>query len=217
MESEISHSRMTNPVNIRLDEDVLKTSYVFGRRLDQDVFIKTNILTLVICLQKMYSRRLDQDKYIRLGNLSSRHQRSSRRFQNVLPRCCKNVFKTSSRQIGKMSWRKLKTFSTRIIKLNCCCEHVFKMTSRRIQHVFETFWEDDYLQKYLPRSHLWEIYDQGTKNPLDIPKLLKQFFKTLYEVTSVIVKACVHYFLSKFYFSPNDTTSKTMENVFYFI
>ena len=192
-------------------------SYVFGRRLDQDVFIKRNILTLVICLQKMYSRRLDQDKYIRLGNLSSRHQRSSRRFQNVLPRCCKNVFKTSSRQIGKMSWRKLKTFSTRIIKLNCCCEHVFKITSRRIQHVFETFWGDDYLQKYLPRSHLWEIYDQGTKNPLDIPKLLKQFFKTLYEVTSVIVKACVHYFLSKFYFSPNDSTSKTMENVFYFI
>ena len=31
------------------------------------------------------------------------------------------------------------------------------------------------------------------------------------------VKACVHYFLSNFYFSPNDSPSKTMKNVFYFI
>ena len=31
------------------------------------------------------------------------------------------------------------------------------------------------------------------------------------------VKACVRYFLSKFYFSPNNSPSKTMKNVFYFI
>ena len=31
------------------------------------------------------------------------------------------------------------------------------------------------------------------------------------------VKACVSYFLSNFYFSPNDSPSKTMKNVFYFI
>ena len=31
------------------------------------------------------------------------------------------------------------------------------------------------------------------------------------------VKACVHYFLSNFYFSSNDGPSKTMKNVFYFI
>ena len=30
-------------------------------------------------------------------------------------------------------------------------------------------------------------------------------------------KACVHYFLSNFYFSPNDILSKTMKNVFYLI
>ena len=28
---------------------------------------------------------------------------------------------------------------------------------------------------------------------------------------------CVRYFLSNFYFSPNDSPSKTMKNVFYFI
>ena len=31
------------------------------------------------------------------------------------------------------------------------------------------------------------------------------------------LKACVCYFLSNFFFSPNDSPSKTMKNVFYFI
>ena len=32
-----------------------------------------------------------------------------------------------------------------------------------------------------------------------------------------LLKACVSYFLSNFYFSPNNSPSKTMKNVFYFI
>ena len=32
-----------------------------------------------------------------------------------------------------------------------------------------------------------------------------------------LFKACVRYFLSNFYFTPNDSPSKTMKNVFYFI
>ena len=32
-----------------------------------------------------------------------------------------------------------------------------------------------------------------------------------------MVKACARYLLSNFYFSPNDSPSKTMKNVFYFI
>ena len=32
-----------------------------------------------------------------------------------------------------------------------------------------------------------------------------------------LVKTCVRYFLTNFYFSPNDSTSKIMEDVFYFI
>ena len=32
-----------------------------------------------------------------------------------------------------------------------------------------------------------------------------------------VCKTCVCYFLSNFYFSPNDSPSKTMKNVFYFI
>ena len=34
---------------------------------------------------------------------------------------------------------------------------------------------------------------------------------------TIVIKACVRYFLSNFYFSPNDSPSKTMKNVFYFI
>ena len=32
-----------------------------------------------------------------------------------------------------------------------------------------------------------------------------------------VLKACVRYFLSNFYFSPNDSPLKIMKNIFYFI
>ena len=34
---------------------------------------------------------------------------------------------------------------------------------------------------------------------------------------SHLLKACVRYFVSNFYFSPSNNPSKTMKNVFYFI
>ena len=40
----------------------------------------------------------------------------------------------------------------------------------------------------------------------------------LFKVHKILkFKACVRYFLPNFYFSPNDSPSKTMKNVFYFI
>ena len=80
-----------NPTNIRLNEDVLKTSFVFlFRRRLQDVLIKTNIFTLVIHLQNRSSRRL--------AKTSSRHlpdvfKTSSRCLQDVLQRYLQDVFK----------------------------------------------------------------------------------------------------------------------------
>ena len=101
-----------HPANIRLDEDVLKTSW---RRLSsspsEDILIKTNMFTLALCLQRTSSRRL-QDQNICLGYTSSR--------------CIRDVFKTSSRRlqdIFKKSSRHLqdvfKTSSRRTIKINC--------------------------------------------------------------------------------------------------
>ena len=93
--------------------------------LDEDVF-KTNILALLLRLQKTSSRRLDQDQYIRLGHTSSRRlqdllktssrhfaKMSSKRLQDLFKTSCKNVFNTSSKCLAKMSWR--------IIKLYCSC------------------------------------------------------------------------------------------------
>ena len=71
----------TIPANIRLDEDLLKTSW---RRL-QDVLIKTNIFTLLIRLQKTSSRPWSRPIY------------SSWSY----------VFKTSCQDVFKMSWRRL--------------------------------------------------------------------------------------------------------------
>ena len=81
------------PANIRLEEDVLKTSFVLilGRRLE-DVFCP-HPSALLIRLQKMSSRRLDEDKYTRLGHTSSR------RLQDL--------FETSSRRLAKTSSKRL--------------------------------------------------------------------------------------------------------------
>ena len=46
-------------------------------------------------------------------------------------------------------------------------------------------------------------------------KNMLMLYKSMF--ISVILKACVRYFLSNFYFSLNDSPSKTMKNVFYFI
>ena len=71
---------------------LMKTS---SRRL-QDVLIKTNMFVLGLRLQKTSSRRLGQDQYIHLGHTSSRRlqdvfKKSSRRLQDILPRCLQDV------------------------------------------------------------------------------------------------------------------------------
>ena len=81
-----------NLANIRLDEDVLKTSFVFVfRRRLQDVLIKTNVVALFTRLQKTSSRRLQdvlKTSSKRLAKTSSRH------LQDVFQRCLQDVFKT---------------------------------------------------------------------------------------------------------------------------
>ena len=101
-----------NAANIRLHEDVLKTSFVFvfrrrlqktaARRLDQDRYIHLTH-TSSEDVFKTSSRRLDQDQYIRFGHTSSRRlaKTYSKRLQDVFKTSCKNAFKTSSRNLGK--------------------------------------------------------------------------------------------------------------------
>ena len=115
----------TDPANIRLDEDVLKTSL---RRLSssssEDVF-------------KTSSWRLGQDQYIRLGHTSSR------RLQDVFKTSCKNVFKTSSRRLQnvfKTSWKTSSRHLQDVFKTSC--KSVFKTSSRRLQDLLQRYLQD---------------------------------------------------------------------------
>ena len=120
------------PANIRLDEDVLKTSW---RRLSssssKDVF-KTSwsrpIYSSCPYVFKTSSRRF-QDVF----KTSSRRlaKMSSRRFQDVFKTSCKNVFKTSSRRL----------------------QDVFKTSSRRLAN---TSWR--HLQDVLKTYHQVKLF-----------------------------------------------------------
>ena len=117
------------PANIRPDEDVLKTSFLFVfRRHLQDVLktSMTNMFALALRLQKTPSRRLGQDIYIPLGHTSSRH------LQDVLPRCLQDVFKTSSRRLAKTSSRHLQDVFITYYQVK-----VFLVT--QFQDIFETY------------------------------------------------------------------------------
>ena len=118
----------------------------------EDVLIKTNILTLLIRLQKMSSRRLDQDQYIRLSYTSSSRlqdvfKTSSRRLQDVLQKGLQGILKTSSRRFQdafKTSSRSLaKTFSKRLQNvLKTSCKNIFNTSLRRLQDVLQRSLQD---------------------------------------------------------------------------
>ena len=90
------------PTNIRSDEDILRTPFVFVfKRLPQEILIKTNIFALLIRLQKASSRRL-QDVIIKTNifvlviRLKDVFKTFSRRLQDIMERSCKKVFKRYS-------------------------------------------------------------------------------------------------------------------------
>ena len=91
------YARRIDPTNIRLDEDVLKTSlvFVFRRRLHQDEYIHLTH-TSSEDVFKMSSSRLTCSSW------SYVFKTSSRRFQDVLKtfsRRFQDVLKTSSRHL----------------------------------------------------------------------------------------------------------------------
>ena len=58
----------------------------------------------------------------------------------------------------------------------------------------------------------WKLNSPNTLLSYAVPKTVKRS-----SICQCIIKACARYFLSNFSFSPNDSPSKTMKNVFYFI
>ena len=128
-----SSSKTYNPANIRLDENVLKTSFVFVfRRRLQDVLIKKNIFAWVIRLQKTSSTGL-QDVLVKTNIfvlaifLEEVLQTSWKRLEEVFRTSYKNVFKASSRHLAKAFLRRLaKSF---------CSQDVLKTSSRRFPKI----------------------------------------------------------------------------------
>ena len=121
-----------NPANIRLDGDVLKTSFVFvfRRSLHQDEHIRYTH-TSSEDVFKSSSRRLNQDQYICLVHTSSR------RLQDVFKTSSRRVFKTSSKSLQDV----FKTSCKRVYKTSSRhLQDIFKTFSRHLQDAFETFW-----------------------------------------------------------------------------
>ena len=117
------------PANIRLDEDVFRRHLqeTSSRCLDQDkyihlshrssenVFVKTNISVLALCLQDVYKT-------------------SSRRPQDVLQKCLQDIFKTSCKNVFKTSLRHWKSFWRSLQDISkMFCKDVFKKFSRHMK------------------------------------------------------------------------------------
>ena len=123
----------TNPANIRLDEDVLKTSFVFVfRRRFQDVFIKTNIFAILITSSEdVFKTSWSRPVY---SSWSYVFKTSSRRLAKTSSRRFQDVFKMFSRRLAKTSSRHLAKTSSRYL------QDVFKTSSKRLRDVLKTSW-----------------------------------------------------------------------------
>ena len=163
-----------DPVNIRLDEDVFKTSwwrqissyqsYIFRRRLGQDQYIRL-VHTSSSRLQEVPRRLQEVPRRLKdTFKTSSRRLAitSSRRFQDVFKTSCKNFFKTSwwyLQDVFKTSSKYVLKTSSRHFEDVSSSQTVFVNKSlRSVQRVCMRYCKDRCLQKDWPRSHFWEIY-----------------------------------------------------------
>ena len=124
---------INNPANIRLDEDVLKTSvvFVFRIRLDQDEYVRFSLTSSEDVFKMSWSRPIYSAwPYV--------FKTSSRRFQDVFKTSCQDVFKTFSRRLQDVLQKRLqdifKTSSRRL-------QDVLKTSSRYLQDVFKTYYQ----------------------------------------------------------------------------
>ena len=110
------------PVNIRLVEDVLKTSFVFvfRRRLNQDEYVR---------LKPYIFRRRLQDVLVKTNIFVL-----AIRLQDVFKTSCQDIFKTFSRRLQGSCKNVFKTSSRRL-------QDVFKTSSRHLQDVFKTYYQ----------------------------------------------------------------------------
>ena len=138
-------TRHGNPANIRLDEDVLKTSW---RHLQRNNFLsfKTSWRrrltdTSSRRLEETSWRRLAKTFWRRLWKRSWKHvledvlKTSWKRLEDVSRKRFEDVF---GRGLANTSWRRLEDILKTSWKIkNCYAEDVFQTSSRRLQDVLE--------------------------------------------------------------------------------
>ena len=143
-------STTDNPANIPLDEDVLKTFFVFVfKRRFQDVLTKTNIFALLISLQKRSWSRTTYLSWlyvfktfsILLQDVSKMSwlyafKTSSRLLQDVFQKRFQDIFNTSSRRLEDLFQKRLQD----IFKTSC--KNVFKTSSRRLTKMYSRRFQD---------------------------------------------------------------------------
>ena len=137
------------PANIRLDEDVLKTSWrglssSSSRRLDQDEYVRLSLTSLEEVFQTS-SRRLGQEQYIRLIHASSR------RFQDVFKTSCQDVFKTFSRGLRDVLQKRLQDVLQRYL------QDVFKTYHQVKLFLLTRLWEafNTFLRRSFPKTIIY--------------------------------------------------------------
>ena len=131
---------MMIPANIRLDEDVLKTSFVFVfRRRLQDVLVKTNIFVLAIWLQDVFKTYL-------------------RRFQDVFKTSYQDVFKTFSRRLQNVLQKRLQDIFKDVLQryLQDVFKTYYQVKLFLLTHLWEAF--DTFLRRSFPKTI---IYSRG--------------------------------------------------------
>ena len=188
------------PANIRLDEDVLMTSFVF-------IFKHTHLTHASSeDVLKTSSSRPDKDQYIRLGHMSSRH------FQDVFKTSSKNVFKISSRRLQDVfetSSRCLAITSSRGPQnvLKTSCKNVFKISSRRLQTVYPVDISWKCVEDIFAR-HFQDIFIRSSRRFEDVFKTFcKDVFNTF--LRRIIRLNC----LSRSRICPGHTSEKFIVSV----
>ena len=81
---------------------------------------------------------------------------------------------------------------------------------------YHELWQNKFLQIIIFHNNFFS----HVKNPACLTENQSMQLSSkhsLHTSSRWMLKACFRYFLSNFYFSPNDSPAKTMKNVFYFI
>ena len=154
----------TFPANIPLDEDVLKTSFVFFFRRRLEKVFKTYWSRRICSPSLTSSEDVFKMSWSRTINLSWPYvfKTSSRRLRDVLPRRLQDILQKRLQDIFKTSCQDVFKTSSKRLQGNVL-KNVFKTSSRRLQEVLQRYLQDVFKRyhqvKLFLLTRLWEAFN----------------------------------------------------------